>query len=128
MSKIIVSVSGWCEADPSRTMFQYLGDRDDVDKLISGEQWLSLTEDDRGDYILENVLTAFKYSLDGEYDQVDVEVEEEGPKKYKAGDMVYWDDPEGLHSGYYPITETIGDDRLVLRSGQEVSIGEVSQK
>jgi len=128
MSKIIVSVAGWCEADPSRTMFQYLGDRDDVDKLISGEQWLSLTEDDRGDYILENVLTAFKYSLDGEYDQVDVEVEEEGPKKYKAGDMVYWDDPEGLHSGYYPITETIGDDRLVLRSGQEVSIGEVSQK
>ena len=128
MSKIIVSVAGWCEADPSRTMFQYLGDRDDVDKLISGEQWLSLTEDDRGDYILENVLTAFKYSLDGEYDQIDVEVEEEGPKKYKAGDMVYWDDPEGLHSGYYPITETIGDDRLVLRSGQEVSIGEVSQK
>jgi len=128
MSKIIISMAGWCEADPSRTMFQYLGDRDDVDKLISGEQWLSLTEDDRGDYILENVLTAFKYSLDGEYDQVDVEVEEEGPKKYKAGDMVYWDDPEGLHSGYYPITETIGDDRLVLRSGQEVSIGEVSQK
>jgi len=128
MSKIIVSVAGWCEADPSRTMFQYLGDRDDVDKLISGEQWLSLTEDDRGDYILENVLTAFKYSLDGDYEQIDVEVEEEGPKKYKAGDMVYWDDPEGLHSGYYPITETIGDDRLVLRSGQEVSIGEVSQK
>ena len=77
MSKIIVSVSGWCEADPSRTMFQYIGDRDDVDKLISGEQWLSLTEDDRGDYILENVLTAFKYSLDGEYEQIDVEVEDE---------------------------------------------------
>ena len=130
MSKIIVSVCGWCEADPSRTMFQYLGDRDDVDKLISGEQWLSLPEYDeqkicRGDYILESVASAFKYALDGEYDQVDVEVEEEAPKKYKAGDMVYWNDPEGLHSGYYPITETIGDDRLVLRSGKEVSIGEV---
>ena len=77
VSKIIISMSGWCEADPSRTMFQYLGDRDDVDKLISGEQWLSLTEDDRGDYILENVLTAFKYSLDGEYEQIDVEVADE---------------------------------------------------
>ena len=76
MSKIIVSMSGWCEADPSRTMFEYIGNRDDVDKLISGEQWLSLTEDDRGDYILESVLTAFKYSLDGEYEQIDVEVEE----------------------------------------------------
>ena len=77
MRRIIIGMSGWCEADPSRTMFQYIGDRDDVDKLISGEQWLSLTEDDRGDYILENVLTAFKYSLDGEYEQVDVEVEDE---------------------------------------------------
>ena len=77
VSKIIISMAGWCEADPSRTMFQYIGDRDDVDKLISGEQWLSLTEDDRSDYILENVLTAFKYSLDGEYEQIDVEVEDE---------------------------------------------------
>jgi hypothetical protein len=63
-------------------MFQYLGDRDDVDKLISGEQWLSLPEDDeqevcRGDYILESVPSAFKYALDCEYDHVDVEVERE---------------------------------------------------
>jgi len=84
MSKIIVSTCGWCEADPSRTMFQYIGDRDDVDKLISGEQWLSLPEDDdldvqicRNDYILESVASAFKYALDGEYDHVDVEVENE---------------------------------------------------
>ena len=91
MSRIIVSVSGWCEADPSRTMFQYIGDRDDVDKLISGEQWLSLPEYDawfqtlrvddreicREDYILESVPTALKWSLDGEYQQVDVEVEDE---------------------------------------------------
>lgn len=80
--KIIVSMSGWCEADPARTMFQYLGNQDGVDKLISGEQWLSLPEDDeqevcRGDYILESVESAFKYALDGEYDQVDVEVEED---------------------------------------------------
>ena len=83
MSKIIVSVAGWCEADPSRTMFQYLGDRDDVDKLISGEQWLSLPDYDddeqkicRDDYILECVGTTFATAIDGEYDQVDVEVEE----------------------------------------------------
>ena len=81
MSKIMVSVAGWCEADPSRTMFQYIGDRDDVDKLISGEQWLLLPEDDydveicREDYILESVASAFKYALDGEYDHVDVEVQ-----------------------------------------------------
>lgn len=82
MSRIIVSVSGWCEADPSRTMFQYIGDRDDVDKLISGEQWLSLPDYDeqkicRDDYVLECAASAFKWALDGEYSHVDVEVEGE---------------------------------------------------
>ena len=84
MSRIIVSVSGWCEADPSRTMFQYLGDRDDVDELISGEQWLSLPDYDddeqkicRDDYILECTGTAFATAIDGEYDYVEVEVEHE---------------------------------------------------
>lgn len=82
MNKIIVNVNGWCEADPARTMFQYLGNQDGVDKLISGEQWLSLPEYDdveicRDDYILESVASAFKYALDGEYDQVDIEVADE---------------------------------------------------
>ena len=93
MSKIIVSICGWCEADPSRTMFQYLGDRDDVDKLISGEQWLSLPEDDeqevcRGDYILESVPSAFKYALDCEYDHVDVEVEREQFKREREASTI----------------------------------------
>ncbi|MEL0099059.1 MAG: hypothetical protein VW907_05855, partial [Opitutae bacterium] len=73
MKKIIAFVSGWCEADPARTMFQYIGTRDDAEKLIGGEQWLGLPENDRMDYILENVLTAFKYSVDVEYDMIEVE-------------------------------------------------------
>ena len=82
MSKIIVSVAGWCEADPARTMFQYIGPRDDVEKLIGGEQWLSLPEYDeqevcREDYALERVESAFRYALDGEYDYVDIEVTDE---------------------------------------------------
>ena len=82
MKKIIVNMSGWCEADPARTMFQYIGTRDDAEKLIGGEQWLSLPEYDkqkisRTDYILENVLTAFKYSVHGEYDMIDAEVRDE---------------------------------------------------
>ena len=82
MSKIIVSCAGWCEADPARTMFQYIGPRDDAEKLIGGEQWLSLPEYDeqevcREDYILESVASAFKYALDGEYHDVYVEVENE---------------------------------------------------
>ena len=82
MSKIVVSCAGWCEADPARTMFQYIGPRDDAEKLIGGEQWLSLPEYDeqevcREDYALECAGTAFKWALDGEYDHVDVEVTDE---------------------------------------------------
>ena len=77
MKKIIVNMSGWCEADPARTMFQYIGSRDDVEKLIGGEQWLSLPKNDREDYVLENVVTAFKYSVDGEYDHIEIEVQDE---------------------------------------------------
>ena len=77
MSSIIINMSGWCEADPARTMFQYIGPRDDAEKLIGGEQWLGLPENDRADYILENVVTAFKYSVDGEYDLIDIEVTDE---------------------------------------------------
>lgn len=77
MKKIIVNMSGWCEADPARTMFQYIGPRDDVEKLIGGEQWLSLPKNDREDYVLENVVTAFKYSVDGEYDHIEIEVQDE---------------------------------------------------
>jgi len=77
VKKIIVNMSGWCEADPARTMFQYIGPRDDVEKLIGGEQWLSLPKNDREDYVLENVVTAFKYSVDGEYDHIEIEVQDE---------------------------------------------------
>jgi hypothetical protein len=76
MSKIIVNLSGWFEADPDRTMFQYVGLRYDVEKLISGQQWLALPENDRSSYVLENIATAYKYSLDGDYDRMEIEVEE----------------------------------------------------
>lgn len=80
--KIIVNMSGWCEADPTRTMFQYIGQKDDAEQLIGGTQWLSLPEYDekelcRKDYVLENVVTAFKHSLDGDYEHIDVAVEED---------------------------------------------------
>ena len=77
MSKIIVSLSGWFEADPDRTMFQYFGQRYDAEKLIGGKRWLSLPKDERSNYMLESISTALKYSLDGDYEHIDIEVEDE---------------------------------------------------
>ena len=80
MSKIMVSVSGWCEADPDKVRFQLISDTEGRE-LITGTEWLALPEYDelelsRDDYILECTGTAFATALDGEYSQVDIEVEE----------------------------------------------------
>jgi hypothetical protein len=80
MSKIIVSTAGWCEADPEKVRFQLITDMDGQE-YITGTEWLKLPEYhdtaiSRDDYILECAGTAFATAIDGEYDQVDVEVEE----------------------------------------------------
>ena len=81
MSKIIVSTAGWCEADPEKIRFQLISDMDEP-AYITGTEWLELPEEGdknqagREDYILECAGTAFATAIDGEYDQVDVEVEE----------------------------------------------------
>ena len=74
--KIIVEFGGWVECDSSRVLFQYIGDKhgDDVRRwpVITGNEWLKLSEDDRDDYILENCIEAQKTSVDGSYEHIDV--------------------------------------------------------
>ena len=77
MSKIIVSVAGWCEADPEKVRFQLT--TENGEEYITGTEWLKLPEYHdtaicRDDYILECAGTAFATAIDGEYDHVEVEV------------------------------------------------------
>jgi len=74
MSKIIVTVSGWCEADPEKVRFQLISGNGE--EYITGTEWLKLSECTREDYILECAGTAFATALGGEYDYVEVEVQE----------------------------------------------------
>lgn len=82
MKKIIVSVSGWCEADPEKVRFQLISDMDEQ-AYITGTEWLELPElgdknnVGRDDYILECVGKAFDTAIDGEYNSIEVEVEDE---------------------------------------------------
>ena len=81
MAKIIVNVSGWCEADPEKVRFQLVSVIEGEEEYITGTEWLQLPEyhDNqpcRDDYIIECAGTAFAAAIDGEYDQVDVEVKE----------------------------------------------------
>ena len=69
MRDIIGEFSGWFRIEPKKAKFVCIGS-DGPD--ISGEQWLALDEDTRGDYILESIIDAQRDAYDGGYDHIDV--------------------------------------------------------
>jgi hypothetical protein len=77
MSKIIIGFSGWVEADPESIRFQYIGEMAAAEALISGTDYLKLDEDERYEYILEDLGQAYTNAFDGELDVCDVSVEED---------------------------------------------------
>ena len=80
MSKIIIGFSGWVEADPESIRFQWIGDYKDNEShagIITGTQYLQLDEDEREDYILEDLGAAYSNAFDGELDMCDVNVEQD---------------------------------------------------
>ena len=74
MTKIVVEFSGWVECDSNKVEFQYIGDDDDVERcpVITGTEWLKLSQDEQDDYILEDCIEAQKTALDGSYEHLDV--------------------------------------------------------
>ena len=80
MSKIIIEFNGWVEADPQSIRFQWIGDYKDNEShagIITGTQYLQLDEDEREDYILEDLGAAYSNAFDGELDMCDVNVEQD---------------------------------------------------
>ena len=77
MSKIIIGFSGWVEADPESIRFQYIGEMAAAEALISGTDYLKLDEDERDNYILEDLGVAYRDAFDGELNECDVNVEED---------------------------------------------------
>lgn len=77
MSKIVIGFNGWIEADPDSIRFQYIGEMAAAEALISGTDYLKLDEDERDNYILEDLGAAYTNAFDGELDMCDVTVEED---------------------------------------------------
>ena len=80
MSKIIIGFNGWVEADPESIRFQWIGDYIENEShrhIITGAEYLKLDEDERDDYILEDLGVAYTNSFDGELDVCDVRVEQD---------------------------------------------------
>lgn len=83
-NKIIVEFSAWIECDSDKVMFQYFGDEDSSRQLITGTEWLKLSQDEQDDYILEDCIEAQRTSLDGSYEYLDVIVQDENGKEVNA--------------------------------------------
>jgi hypothetical protein len=65
---IIVDFSGWIGIDSKKLMFLHM----ETMETISGDKWIQLSEDDRADYIVEDVIAAIRDAEDGEWNLIDI--------------------------------------------------------
>jgi hypothetical protein len=79
MSDIIVEFSGWVRITPENAKFVNINAIDEKGKTLAGVmtpidglQWLALSEEERGNYILKSVIDAQQDADVGEYDRIDV--------------------------------------------------------
>ena len=66
MNDIIIEYRGWIRLSPQNIRFEYIG-QDDMPQNIDGVQWQALSEDEQGDYILEDAIAAIRDADDGEW-------------------------------------------------------------
>jgi len=79
-NRIVVEFSGWVECDSDKVKFLHLASRD----VITGAEWLELSEDDRDDYILEDYIEAQRTALDGSLEDLDVIIQNEDGSEVSA--------------------------------------------
>jgi hypothetical protein len=79
--RLIVEFSGWVECNPEETWFQYIGSDPfegvmGGDVRITGKEYITLSPEQQGDFMLESLGEAIQYSVDGEFCDINLEVEE----------------------------------------------------
>ena len=77
--RMTIMFSGWIECNPDQTTFQYIGPEQyglmSTGKVITGTEFMSLSENEQGNYILEDLGQAITYSVDGEFNEYDIDIE-----------------------------------------------------
>jgi len=74
--RMVLGFAGWIECDPDKTKFQYIGEMAANRAVISGAEFMSLSENEQGNYILEDLGQAYTYSLDGEINDMTLDIED----------------------------------------------------
>ena len=69
MSKdIIIDFSGWIGIDSKKLVFLHM----ETYETITGDEWVKLSEDDKADYIVEDVIAAIRDADEGEWNLIDI--------------------------------------------------------
>jgi hypothetical protein len=79
--RLIVYYSGWMECDPEKTQFVYAGSDPfegvmGGDIYITGREYMTLSPEQQGDFMLHCLGETYMDSLDGELMQCDIEIDE----------------------------------------------------
>ena len=53
---IIIDFSGWIGIDSKKLLFLNMA----TEETITGDEWIKLSDDDRADYIIEDVIAAIR--------------------------------------------------------------------
>lgn len=65
---IIVDFAGWIGIDSKKLVFLHM----ETCETITGDEWVKLSEDDRADYIVEDVIAAIRDADEGEWNLIDI--------------------------------------------------------
>lgn len=72
---IVVEYSGWCKIDPEDARFVYCGGEPVTVEFISGTVWQQMDEDERSNWVLEDLVQTQIDAFDGSIEYLDVIVE-----------------------------------------------------
>jgi hypothetical protein len=70
---MLVEFSGWCQIDDSVVQFQNMED----DSIISGTDYLLLSDEEKECYVLEDMIATLRDSNDNEWTDIQVERDDE---------------------------------------------------
>ena len=76
VERLIVEFSGWMQCEPEETKFQYIGTEQYASGEITGNEYMALTPEKQGDYVLQCLGKTYIHALDVGLEHCDVEIDE----------------------------------------------------
>lgn len=72
-----IDYSGSVQVPANDINFEYCGEDESKQLTINGVEWSKLTESERSEYVLESLVKAMSASVNGQYEQIDITIEED---------------------------------------------------